>query len=117
MDTLERVVPDTSQVTIPFTWMPVSEIWGKCSVDFFDGITAENLAEKRQDEQYPRLLEDIRINGVRWPITYTRGTFGNGHHRLAACVELGYTHIPVQENQYEEYSYMEDERDSEWYDH
>lgn len=107
--------PNVDQVRCPFRWMRVDEIWGKSSVDFYDGITLENLASKREDDWYPRLVADIVANGIQWPITmyhdYTK--FGNGHHRLAALVELGYTHIPVQDNPDMEYAY-DSEPDNEW---
>lgn len=112
-DTLERVLPNIEQISIPFTWMPVSDVWGMYSMDFCDGITEPNLEEKRGDQQYNRLLNDIRVNGIRWPITVKHGIVGNGHHRLAACIELGYTHIPVQDDYNNEYSYMKNTQDIE----
>ena len=57
---------------------------------------------KRNDEQYFHLVNSIREFGflapatVRLNVNGTVDTWGDGHHRLAAMIELGYTCIPVQ---------------------
>jgi hypothetical protein len=95
--------------------MRIDEIWGKQSIDFIDGITPENLESKREDSWYPRLRDHIFLNGIEWPVTMYKNftVFGNGHHRLAAFVELGYTHFPVQDDLDMEYAY-DSEPDNEW---
>lgn len=51
-------------------------------------------------EEYAALRENIRTNGYNQPILVSPRTDGkydlaDGHHRMDACVELGYTHIPA----------------------
>lgn len=55
------------------------------------------LDHKRRSEHYPKLLEEIRADGIALPImirTY-RGQpwLVDGHHRVAAAVDLGITHL------------------------
>lgn len=55
---------------------------------------------KRGDEHYNDVLESIRRWGFVRPLTaYHDGdklSFGDGHHRLAAAMELGMTTVPVE---------------------
>jgi hypothetical protein len=48
----------------------------------------------------PELVEDIRKNGLKNPITLNQDANGNlavgdGHHRYVAARHLGFTHIPA----------------------
>lgn len=58
------------------------------------------LDEKRGDDHYPDVVESIETHGFVRPLTATekdgRLTLGDGHHRLAAAIELGMTSVPVQ---------------------
>lgn len=106
--------------------MPVPDsAWRKRKLEFFDAqeawndkyfivaselhdvdlvITLKNLLEeKRQDEQYSDIVASIRAYGFVRPLTARVNTdtihgymFGDGHHRLAAAIDLGYTHVPLQ---------------------
>jgi hypothetical protein len=56
------------------------------------------LNSKRQDESYKVLVEHLREGGaVNEPLNYDPRTenMGNGHHRLAAALDAGFTHVPV----------------------
>lgn len=99
-------------------WQPISEVlhyWS--SVDGASpGDWEYVLAEKRCDGWYQHIKAEIRENGFTSPLTCSRQaypccphdeheeiviTFGDGHHRLAACIELGYTHIPIRLSDWE----------------
>jgi ParB-like chromosome segregation protein Spo0J len=59
---------------------------------------ADVLDRKRQSPHYPQLLEEIRQNGITIPVVIDySGTFGElleGHHRIAAAVDLGLPSVP-----------------------
>ena len=40
-------------------------------------------------------VTDIEWRGIDQPLSWYSGRLNNGHHRLLACIELGYTHVPV----------------------
>jgi len=79
---------------------PLSDAWG------------DLLDEKRDHDHYPDVLDSIQRHGFVRPLTawvsghdpYTPDAyqepqelrFGDGHHRLAAAIELGYTTVPVE---------------------
>lgn len=54
---------------------------------------ADVLDDKRSDESYAWLLIEIRENGLTEPIVINFGCVCDGHHRIAVCVDLGYTEI------------------------
>lgn len=60
------------------------------------------LSKKRKDRQYPAVYASIQAYGwvrpltVQWDDYDSDIIFGDGHHRLAAAIELGYTHVPVE---------------------
>lgn len=71
----------------------------------------ELLADKRSDSHYPDVVQSIRENGWVRPVTVqiedeqadidgnvvpAGFRYGDGHHRLAAAIDLGFTHIPVE---------------------
>jgi hypothetical protein len=70
-------------------------------------FTAEELKErwlmllesKRLDEQYQGVKTSLEQVGFVVPTSFygedDNLIHGNGHHRLAAAIELGYTHIPM----------------------
>lgn len=104
------------QPVIGDVWeQPISEIinnWYSCD-GAKPGDWERLLSEKRQDRQYPDVVESIRKNGFVRPLTHyyeeqwdyndkqeytmlgTHSKFGDGHHRLAAAIDLGYAAIPV----------------------
>lgn len=55
------------------------------------------LDHKRTSEHYPHLLDQIRADGIALPIMIR--TFNgqpwlvDGHHRVAAAIDLGITHL------------------------
>lgn len=55
------------------------------------------LDYKRTSEHYPGLLEEIRRDGMNLPImirTYRNQPWlVDGHHRVAAAIDLGITHL------------------------
>lgn len=64
------------------------------------GLFEVTLEIKRSDEGYDRIVESLREHGFTVPCTVQiadRGyIFGDGHHRLAAAIDLGIEYIPVQ---------------------
>ena len=58
------------------------------------------LDMKRNDDHYGDVVDSIAANGFVRPVTawYKLGElyFGDGHHRLAAAIDLGITTIPVE---------------------
>lgn len=68
------------------------------------------LAGKRMDPWYREVLESVRLRGFTRPLTCWlpedeccewcpaagQMCFGDGHHRLAAAIDLGLTHVPLQ---------------------
>lgn len=61
------------------------------------------LDSKRDDPHYSDVLESIEEHGFIRPLTARREDlaplgfmFGDGHHRLAAAQDLGYTHVPLE---------------------
>ncbi|MDX3759332.1 ParB N-terminal domain-containing protein [Streptomyces sp. AK02-04a] len=59
---------------------------------------ADVLDHKRQSPHYPQLLEEIRRDGITVPVVIDySGPFGElleGHHRIAAAVDLGLPSVP-----------------------
>lgn len=57
---------------------------------------------KRTDGQYESIVDSIREFGFLAPVTVRLGmdgsvdTWGDGHHRLAAMIDLGYKTIPTR---------------------
>lgn len=83
--------------------MPVSEIMTFHAGDAYRGETmVEVLDRKRKDPDYhyAALLADVERDGIMFPIeVYVDSNdekhVSNGHHRLAAAVELGHEFVPV----------------------
>jgi len=103
-----RVLPDVSHIDVPFEWYEVTYLMSIPSVDFDEaGLTLEtNRAHKRNDYQYEWLMEDIKENGFYNPVFVyppheriwadnVGEELGNGHHRVLAAFDLGFTHVPV----------------------
>lgn len=100
-----RRLPNVDNITIPFEWERVDYLLSIPSVDFGTaGLTERNRQYKRSDWRYNDLVEDLQDQGYLDPIfVWAPGTnwrssgevLGNGHHRLTAAKDLGYTHVPV----------------------
>ena len=58
------------------------------------------LDEKRQDDSYAYHLREVREHGIDSlpPIVISFGCVCDGHHRIAACVDLGITEIPFTDD-------------------
>lgn len=54
---------------------------------------------KRSDEFYPELVESMRKHGMKSPVMIIDGVFRNGHHRVAAALDLGMTEIWYTSNE------------------
>lgn len=59
------------------------------------------LDEKRHDWQYDHVVDSLRDRGFLRPNTFFvnekgRKVHGDGHHRLAAAIDLGVTHLPYE---------------------
>lgn len=54
----------------------------------------ELLDLKRSDDFYPDLVESVFDNGICNPVLIINGVFINGHHRVAAAMDLGLEEIP-----------------------
>ncbi|WP_194293902.1 ParB N-terminal domain-containing protein [Streptomyces sp. RB17] len=78
--------------------MQVSEALELYSGDLLGLAVADTLDGKRQDDSYPDLLESIRLHGVQRPILVRRGELMDGHHRVAACLDLGITQVPFTDD-------------------
>lgn len=88
------------------TWFHIDEIlktWE--SSDYYNGCQKKGktkmesiLIAKRKDKGYEQLKESIKLYGLKKPLSYTikngKIEHFNGHHRLAALIDLGYTMIP-----------------------
>lgn len=113
------VLPKSSGIRIPFEWTPIEEILEASSVDFPDeGLYyEENQDRKRNDPGYAELLHDIMQKGILDPVFFgayyddpeflgeyaeyddvPARELGNGHHRVVACLDLGYTHVPTTDD-------------------
>lgn len=58
------------------------------------------LDDKRQDDSYAYHLREVRESGADSlpPIVINFGCVCDGHHRIAACVDLGITEIPFTDD-------------------
>ena len=84
-------------------WFPIEEILTWASIDENSVSMSRKdwdllLESKRKDSNYPKVFEFIKREGFRMPLQVEiyNGKYchENGHHRLAAAIELGYSHIP-----------------------
>lgn len=99
--------PVTDLIQVPFEWRSVDELMSMPSGDFGpDGMSDEwARSYKRSDSGYEALRQDIEDNGFMDPV-YVQPPMSilgiefpemlrNGHHRVVAAFDLGYTHVPV----------------------
>jgi hypothetical protein len=63
-----------------------------------EGCLPYVVERKRYDRSYEKTKKAIAKRGFLEPLViatnYSEKTHGNGHHRLAAAIELGYKYIP-----------------------
>lgn len=82
--------------------MPIAEVLNLLSPDVEPELgtdVRDVLNEKRTDDGYPELLEEIRKDGITIPVLITEFCNGmphlaDGHHRVAAAVDLGLPMVP-----------------------
>lgn len=93
--------PDTSKMRAKHEWMEIQTLLDRVFPgDFLEW--EEGLQRKREDKHYDSLVKSIQEEGLKTPVFIETGNgedryLGNGHHRLAALIDLGYTHIPYTE--------------------
>jgi hypothetical protein len=91
-------------------WVSIDEIldnWGSCDSGIINVDCPITLGRdqwdtllnlKRQDKCYIRAYDNIKRDGFLIPLSYyitDQATMhGNGHHRLAIAIDLGYIHVP-----------------------
>jgi hypothetical protein len=97
-------------------YMPIEKILEGNSGDFdrcytHNKVLCEcHLDKKREDDSYKRLVVHFRAGGlINQPIYYNR-YLHNGHHRLAAAMDAGYTHVPTSSKWGLEYDWENTER-------
>jgi hypothetical protein len=99
--------------------LPISELLGYATVDATDLaeycgceeedcedcwkdvslITVADLLDlKRDDDHYGDVVESLQVNGFLAPIGVhpTERKLTDGHHRLAAALDLGFRFVPVR---------------------
>jgi hypothetical protein len=54
----------------------------------------DTLAAKRASAAYPRILASVREHGITVPVWIVDGELREGHHRVAAAVDLGLDVLP-----------------------
>lgn len=82
-------------------WQDIDEI-----LDTWDSVDGDSPDEamswKRHDAHYPDVVRSIKELGFVRPLTCYDGkydepyTMGDGHHRLAAAIDLGLTKVLIQ---------------------
>lgn len=96
-----RVGTNIPEVGTVIDW-DIAEIMERDSLDldFYKGDWELMLTHKRGDSHYEDVKESIKRWGFVRPLTsYVDNNelqFGDGHHRLAAAIELGMTSVPVE---------------------
>lgn len=109
------VTNDYSVTDTSVSILPIEEILNYDSCDS-DGVWVEGtgtvsysvwtiLAEKREDPWYPALVEKIRAEGFTGGIRIhpDGNEVRDGHHRIAAAIDLGYSFVPVETGRYAQY--------------
>jgi hypothetical protein len=77
----------------------ISDVLILTSVDSHNGLeVSTTLWWKRETDEYAEVLESVRRYGVQNPILIREEKLCNGHHRVAACVDLGIVEIPFTDD-------------------
>ena len=66
--------------------------------DSYGGTVGDYVSRKREHLHDPELLESVREHGIVFPLYRVDDRLDNGHHRFAAALEAGLTHVPVSEH-------------------
>lgn len=102
-----RVLPKTDRVKVPFHWVSVEELWNMPAGDCVLSSLAQRpevVQYKSEHRGYRIMKASLETDGFYEPVFVNKdaskcvGTeqfLSNGHHRVCAARELGYTHIPV----------------------
>jgi hypothetical protein len=71
--------------------------WGTHDVAKETTRVGDILNAKRMRREHPFMVEDVKTHGVREPIYQDpdTGKLWDGHHRVAAALDAGLTHVPV----------------------
>lgn len=78
----------------------VIEFWNSMPSGSLRDLMTRTLETKRRfNSEYQELLESVEDNGVLRPIGVCDFTVHNGHHLLAVLEDLGYTHVPVYDEE------------------
>ncbi len=76
--------------------LPLDEILDRPSGDNYPDSVIGILDKKRKDPWYPALVQVIQDEGFTVPIRIdSAGWVVDGHHRIAAAMELGMAWVPV----------------------
>lgn len=114
---LQKRLPSIEYVNddVDWFWIPVQVAMNLPAADFYGESLAENdnADDKRCDARYGNLLDSIRADGFMDPVYVGDGEYdemeryhsskhglGNGHHRVVAAFDLGYTHLPAHSSPY-----------------
>lgn len=84
--------------------LPLAQVLEMPSCDNWGGNVHSVMEWKKSDPWFPAVVESIRRHGFTKGIRVdpTTGWVMDGHHRIAAAMELGLSYIPVEEG-YSEY--------------
>lgn len=94
------VYPPVHHVSVEFEWISLADIFANYKSGDLPDWSEDSFDLKRSDPNYDDLVYSIQADGFYDPIFLNeRGFVNNGHHRIAACVDLGYTHIPFTRNE------------------
>lgn len=115
---LQKRLPSVEYVNddVNWFWIPVQVAMNLPAADFFGDTLANNADRKRRDYAYDELLDSIREDGFMDPVYVGDGEYdemecyhnslhglGNGHHRVVAAFDLGYTHLPAHSSPYHQW--------------
>jgi hypothetical protein len=72
--------------------------WDSVADDYVYGPVSGVLARKRRDAHYPKLLSELKERGFTTGINVHpyRERVCDGHHRIAAALDLGMEYVPVK---------------------
>lgn len=105
VETMERRDLPCANPNLVDEYVAIDEILQGRSSDFTTchicgiALCEHALNEKRADESYKVLVQHFRDGGpVNQPLAYKRRDKeqSNGHHRLVAALDAGFTHVPVR---------------------
>lgn len=118
---LTKRLPSVDNINpyVDWVWIPVQVAMSLPAADFHGESLTENdnADDKRLDPGYAKLLKSIEEDGFMDPVYVGDGErdemeryhgskhgLGNGHHRVVAAFDLGYTHLPAHSDPYSQWS-------------